>query len=217
MGLVKGKDVVLSVLQGGVNTVIGCIRSVSITTTTDTLETTTRGTGQYKTYTGTQQGFTITCEGLVSLADRFSGPNLVALQQSRATNLYQLQFTDGANFATYQGRMLITNTTQSGETQGLVSFNCDLIGSGELSYTFTPIVTSSNIFTFNNYAATGDTFAVPVLVGANVLGVWREGIGHELTQNVTPTFDEYKFDSGSGTVTFGTALVGEWFFVLYTI
>jgi len=71
MGLVRGEDVLLSVLQNNgsedIHVPFGCARSVTFDVSTDFIETSVTGTGAFKTFLPTGKQFSGNIEGLVFL------------------------------------------------------------------------------------------------------------------------------------------------------
>jgi hypothetical protein len=71
MGLVYGQDVILSTPNDDTHTdmAIGCARSCTFEMTRDTIETSTTGSGQFRTYVGGPMAFSGTIEGLTFIQD----------------------------------------------------------------------------------------------------------------------------------------------------
>ena len=117
--MIKGKDI--RVYIGG--NVIGAARSCTISTTTDTLESSSPDSARARAYTPGRTGWEIQVSKLVTnmKADLLRNGQTVSI--SVAVN----------NTDRLSGTAICTNVQMSGEVGKLAQCSCKFLGSGELS------------------------------------------------------------------------------------
>jgi len=135
--IVKGKDVLFTINDGGTQKPIACARTASITTSADVGETTTLSTGKWKTFKGLKLSFTLSAAGLVSFDMNYS---LAVLRQKQALLLpltFEFFGAAGADSEKYSGSLLITNISTSSTYNANFEYNLDGQGTGELTIAIT--------------------------------------------------------------------------------
>ena len=141
MSLVAGEDFVFFIYTGGTWKEYVCARSGNMSISTDTIETTVTGSGNYKTYEATVHGFTAQIDGVVSLnvSGSLSIADLQALQLAKTKLLCRfIQTSQAANTYVKQAYFFITNSTDTGSFDGVATFTLSLIGTGSITTIFTP-------------------------------------------------------------------------------
>jgi Phage major tail protein 2. len=131
---VRGKDVMFTIPDAGTDKPVACARSASLTTTADIGETSTLGTGIWKTFKGLKLSFTLSAAGLVSFDINYS---LAVLRQKQIT-LQPLQFTflgtdDGGNSEKYTGSFIITSISTPTTYNANFEYSLDGQGTGALT------------------------------------------------------------------------------------
>ena len=124
MAILKGKDGTVS-LDGSAAT--GVVQSWSASIETDTLETTSMGTGGWKTFEGSLQSWSGSVDmyfaddqGIVGYVD---GASIAVV------------LTDGTSGNTYTGNAIVTSASIDVAVADLVTMTLDLTGTGELVIT----------------------------------------------------------------------------------
>ncbi len=131
---VRGKEVVFYVDDSGTMKLVACARSASLTTTADIGETSTLGSGKWKTFKGLKLSFTLSAAGLVSFDMNYS---LAVLRQKQAL-FSALDFwffaadADG-NQEKYSGKFIITNIGTPTTYNANHEYSLDGQGTGELT------------------------------------------------------------------------------------
>lgn len=131
MAILKGKDGTVTLDSDDLTaSATGVVQSWNVSIETDTLETTSMGTGGWKTFEGSLQSWTGTVELYVrddngNLADGswFDGESVV------------VALTDGASGNNYGGSAIITSVAVDVSVADLVTMSLDLTGTGELTIT----------------------------------------------------------------------------------
>lgn len=116
-----------------------CATSISVSATTESIETSVSGNGLWASFLPTKNSWTATASGNVSLNDP---PNLTLgdLQAKQFDQvIFQIQFqasdTDG-NIYTMYGNCFITGSSASGSYNGIATFDITLQGTGPLSQSY---------------------------------------------------------------------------------
>jgi len=141
MSLVKGENYVFHVYNGGVWKPYVCARSGNMNIVTDMIETTTNGTGNYKTFEATVHSFTAAIDGIISLSVTGSVTiaDLQALQLAKTKLLCRFTQTDiDGNIYIKEAYFYITNSTDTGSFDGIATFSISLQGTGSITQIFTP-------------------------------------------------------------------------------
>ena len=124
MAILKGKDGTVS-LDGSAAT--GVVQSWSASIETDTLETTSMGTGGWKTFEGSLQSW----NGSVDMY--FADDQGITGYVDGASIAVVL--TDGTSGNTYTGNAIVTSVSVDVAVADLVTMTIDLTGTGELVIT----------------------------------------------------------------------------------
>lgn len=132
--IVHGKDVVLTVDAGNGFSPICCGRTASLTTSTDIAETSTLGTGTWKTYKGMRNSFTISAGGLVSYDMNVSISTMRSLQANFTIVNFQFTGIDRkGNVEKYTGSFIITSIGTPTSYNGNFEYSVEGKGTGALT------------------------------------------------------------------------------------
>jgi predicted secreted protein len=132
--IIHGKDVIFQVDAGGGDQMpICCARTASLTTNADLGETSTVGTGKWKTFKGLKMSFTISAGGLISFDMNYS---IAALRQ-RQINFEAIGFVffgldSDTNMEKYSGSFIITSIDTPTSYNGNWEYSLQGQGTGEL-------------------------------------------------------------------------------------
>lgn len=213
MSLIRGDNVILYVYDGGLWKPVVCGRSCTLNTTADTIETSITGSGAWRTYEYTALTWTASLEGLIFLqkTNTLSTPDLRAMQYGRIKILMRYQRTDeSGNVYLEEGYALITNISDSGDTGSAATFSLELKGTGPLTIVFTPtpIDPTAKVKRIEYTASGGESsFSNAALQSKDIVAVALDGIMRsKIITAGTPTDQEAKYTSASGTITFPMAL-----------
>lgn len=214
MSIIKGSNVILYFKRNNIWEPLACGRTVTLTTNAETGETSTRGSGKWRTYRGTKLTWGISCDGLCSLDMNMSVGQLRQVQFDLTAILISFTATDDNGLIeSFQGYVLVTSIDTPGSYNGLYEYSMAGQGSGELSITDLPIdPNAGGLIMWYPYDAVGDEYetgAIPTLVGKIVGYLERDGIGHRKIANdvdFSVTKKEFKFDSTTGNIIFNTNL-----------
>lgn len=216
MSLIKGGDLVLSVYIGGFYKEMVCLTNSDFDHSTDFIDTSVTGAGNFRTVAATRDSWTMNANGVVSLQEvnKITLPELRALQVAHS-NIF-LDFTrTSVTGQTYRttGYAIIIDTKDGGSYDGMDLFNISLVGNGPYTDSFVPSpVNPPNCemrleFTI---AEGGDTFTSPLLVGKKVIEVIKQGLGIDtIITSGTPNPDEVLYTTGTGTIKTGVTWSGD--------
>jgi predicted secreted protein len=132
--IISGKDVVFYVVgDGGDLMPVCCARTASLTTITDIGETSTLGTGIWKTFKGLKNSFTVSAGGLISFDMNYS---ILSLRQ-RQVNSEEINFSffgldKATNMEKYSGAFIITSVDTPTSYNGSWEYSLQGQGTGEL-------------------------------------------------------------------------------------
>lgn len=217
MSLVRGENVAVAEWNEDVSAWVlyGCARTCTLTTSTETIETSVAGSGRDATFKAAKRSFNGSLSGLTNL----NGTNLLSLADLRAREragtplLIRFFRTANDGVSTYadEGEIIITNVTDEGPYDAMNTFSIEFTGTGPLTQTFDPTEILANVYRFQYTATGGETSFTAVkdidgnpisLIGKTVLGMEKDGIG--LSKMITsgiPANKEFKFVTGTGTLT----------------
>lgn len=139
MSLVNGKDFIGFIADSGSWKPYVCATDISLSLSTDVIETSVAGNGLWASYVPTKNSFTGSISGLVELS---SSPSLTlgdlqAFQIRHTTFQMQFQRTDSdGNVYTTYGEFFITSSSDSGNFNGVDTFSITLQGTGPLSQSY---------------------------------------------------------------------------------
>lgn len=221
--LIKGENVLLEFYDGGVWKPYACARACTLTVTTELIETTVKGSGKFKYFEPTVNSYTVSFDGVCSLADPNS-LNIYDLRQYQLGHvLMQARFTrtaeDGVSVYVSTVNFFITSSQDVSSFDNIATFSIEGQGTGTAGQSLinpTPIVTKVKRL---EYTGTGGEFSFTntALINKDVLAVHKDGIGNSKVINTgTPASKEALFDDTTGTVTWAIPFeTGEESYVLY--
>lgn len=228
MSLVRGENFILFVLDGGQYKPLACSRSAHQTITTEMLETSVTGSGNFKTFEPTFHSSDVGMEGIIALneSNMLTLPELQALQLAK-TKIY-VRFMETANDGTIYRKefyAFITSSTDTGSFDGIATFSISMQVTGAISQIFTPPSPTTGIV--YRYPAMGDTapvadgtYTVEVegLGNKTILSVNKDGLGNnDIILSGTPVAKEvlYETSGTKGLFTWAVPFEGETWFCLY--
>lgn len=213
MSLIRGDNVIIYIYDGGLWKPVVCGRSCTLNTQAESIETSITGSGAWRTYEYTALTWTASLEGLIYLqkTNSLSTSDLRAMQYGRVKILMRYQRTDTAgNVYLEEGYGLITGISDTGDTGSAATFSLEIRGTGPLTIVFTPtpIDPTAKVKRLEYTASGGESsFSNAALQGKDIVMVTLDGISRsKIITAGTPTDQEAKYTSGSGTITFPMAL-----------
>lgn len=222
MSIVPGENWIGRTDDGGIWKPYVCARSGSFNLSTEVIETTVTGSGDFKTFEATVHGFTANIDGVISLlvTGSVTLADLQAKQLAKERMLWRFTKTDiSGNIYVQEAYFYITNSTDTGSFDGISTFSISLQGTGALTTIFTPpSPTTGEVY---RYPAMGST--APVSAGTvsitvaglgnkTILGVYKDGIGNnDIILSGTPVDKEvlYETSGSDGVFTWAIPFDGE--------
>ncbi len=207
MSLVRGENCVFYIFDAGLWKPYVCSRSGNISIDTDTIETSSTGTGDYKTFRPTVHSFTASFDGLISLgvSGSLTLPELQALQLAKTKLLCRFQETsESKDIYTKEAYFYITNSTDTGSFDGVGTFQVTMRGTGAITLVFTilPPIIQGKVY---RYPAAGST--APATVGSltflatglgnkDILSVFKDGMArNNIITSGTPVNQEVLYET----------------------
>lgn len=133
---VQGQNVILLIDDSGTWKPLACARTATINFTTDFIETSVSGSGLFASFLPTKNSFTISMDGVVSIAEsgKLSIADLRALQFSQTLLSIKFQRTDdGGNTYTEECSGFISSSTDTGSYDGIDTFSLEIKGTGAVT------------------------------------------------------------------------------------
>lgn len=224
MSYVLGKDVVLSFFDGSFYKPAACALDCTMSTKTNFVETSVEGAGNFKTVEPTQDSWSVSANGLVSL-EEVNQLDIAELRVKQfAHEVILMHFTrTSVTGQIYEdiGYVYIESVEDTGVYNGMNTFSINLIGTGVLTQSFvpSPVVPPNNEMRLEFPLADGeDTYTNPVLVGKKIVEVFKSGLGiMNLITTGTPAPEQAKIEipSTTGSIVFGTVSAGEKYYCMY--
>lgn len=129
MALIRGVDVLVSIKQGAEDVIIGGQKDATLSISADTLETTTKDTGDWRTYLSGLKQWSLTCDGLyiesdvaqTALWNAFQSAQEVTVTLSKPTSF------------TASGQAVITSIEYGAAMEDALTFNVEFQGTGALT------------------------------------------------------------------------------------
>lgn len=209
--LVKGENVVLLINNGGIWKPYICSRGLNMSITTDMIETTVSGSGDYKTFEPTVHSFNASADGVIAFYETGSLtlPELEALQLAKTKLLCRYNITtEGGDVYAKECYFYIANSTSTASFDGVATFAISLQGTGGITTVFTPpSPTTGEVF---RYPAAGSTAPAVTgsytwstgLTGKTPLNVVKDGRGsNDIILSGTPIGNEVLYDTTTGDLT----------------
>lgn len=129
MALIRGVDVLVIIRQGAEDIIIGGQKDATLSISADTLETTTKDTGDWRTYLSGLKQWSLTCDGLyiendaaqIALWNAFQNAQEVTVTLSKPTSF------------TAAGQAVITSIEYGAAMEDALTFNVEFQGTGPLT------------------------------------------------------------------------------------
>lgn len=237
MSLVQGKNITFYVSGDSTNGLymVGCEENCTINFTAEIINTTTRGTGNFR---GREYGIrdcTITADGVIFI-NATSNPDSNADPMWFASAMLEgkkcvarFSVSDGSNSRYYIGRFIIQTAEYTGGAEGFGTYNVTLLNDGEVYKTddlkTTTAYDSPSVYV---YASTGasDGFTVAALANVDIYFIYRSGVTTTqlfediqvlaLSTDIPTGTNTVGYHASSGTINFEAALVnGDFVTVVY--
>lgn len=127
---VKGNDIVFYVVdENNVPQPLVCNRDFMLSMTSDVIETTSRGSGNYKTYEPTKIGYSINLTNISEFIEGINSQMLNKALQSR-TKINWIAEVNSAQY--FSGRVIVTSTEFTAPNNDISVFQGTLLGDGEI-------------------------------------------------------------------------------------
>ncbi len=205
MALIRGKDVKIYLYDGSMWKPAVCLKTCSLRTTREAIETSIEGSGNNRTFVYGGATWEGTANGVTSLlnVNAFTLPDFRTAQAADQLPLMRYERLDiSGNAYTEEGNALILDVYDEGDQNSMNDFAIQLKGSGGLTriYTPTPINPNAKVKRFEYTAVGGQNFFTSALLnGKDVLLVDIDGVGYsKIITSGTPVEKEAKYTSSGG-------------------
>ena len=207
MNTVKGKNIVISMLSGGLYYPIFCTKTADFTVNQDEIEMTTINSGSSREYTAGMMNASLTVTGVTTLDNTNSRVSVNYLEQQairRTTQSFAITMTDDDGndlVRLFDGIIISTNFNRDVSSYSQSSVTIRVTGGITYDTVVTPPVPE---VVYSDYFACveGETsISDASLIGVDILQVARSGDTHEETGGV-PGNHQFKYTTGTGTIGF---------------
>lgn len=220
--IVKADGIVIYHKLGGAYYPIACGTSATINITADKIELAPYSSGKWRSYEYGRVTGTISTTGLIKInagASAYGPLELLDFQLSFLKVLTKYVITDpNNNSKTYEVNCLVDDFTIETEAGGTATYSMTMTMTSDPTFIQTaPDPGGVDVEAWEYYATGGETtISNAAIINDEVLDVRRNGIGLEIINVGTPTGNQVKYISASGSFEFGMALgVDEWILVIY--
>ena len=219
--VVNGSNIVLyyydPVTEEGIP--FGAATNCSFEVSVDSLEVSSQSCGYFRVFKPDMATWKVDCDGFIALRD-YSYLFLANLQLSRSQILIKFQIdndnndgSDALGFTVFSGSAFLSSLNISAGVEDASSYSVSLQGSGPYTISGTQVepggvvVLGSNVVMFDYTAAGGETSITWTgAIGLSCVTVTRGGIEvRSIATTGTPTGENVRFNSSTGTLTFATA------------
>lgn len=220
--IVKADGIVIYHKLGGAFYPIACGTSATINITADKIELAPYSSGKWRSYEYGRVTGTISTSGLIKInagASAYGPLELLDFQLSflKVLTKYVISDTNG-NSKTYEVNCLVDDFTIETEAGGTATYSMTMTMTSDPTFIQTAPDPGGIDVEAWEYNATGGetTISNAAIINDEVLDVRRNGIGLEIISVGTPTGNQVKYISATGSFEFGMALgAGEWILVIY--
>jgi len=129
MALIRGVEVLVTIRQGIADIVIGGQKDATLSISADTLETTSKDTGDWRTYLSGLKQWSLTCDGLYVESDAAQTALWNAFQSAEEVTVTLSKPTS----FTVSGQALITSIEYGAAMEDALTFNVEFQGTGALT------------------------------------------------------------------------------------
>ncbi len=220
--IVKADGIVIYHKLGGAFYPLACGTSATINITADKIELAPYSSGKWRSYEYGRVTGTISTTGLIKInagASAYGPLELLDFQLSflKVLTKYVISDTNG-NSKTYEVNCLVDDFTIETEAGGTATYSMTMTMTSDPTFIQTAPDPGGIDVEAWEYNATGGetTISNASIINDEVLDVRRNGIGLEIISVGTPTGNQVKYISSTGSFEFGMALgVDEWILVIY--
>ena len=196
-----------------------CSTNCSFSVDVDQKEVTSQTSAWYREYKNDIATWSISCDGLITL-DGYGYLFLLQQQQNRTTILVKFVIDNGVDgLVIISGNCNLSSLSINAPYKDIATYSVSLQGSGAYGTSGTTINPSGTIITggatlMRQYVAAGGEYTITWvdLIGNACLYVSRGGIDvRNILTTGTPIDDQVKWDTTTGTLTFGRVLESDEF------
>jgi TP901-1 family phage major tail protein len=221
---INGTNIVLYYYDNATSTGVpfGASTSCTLTMSNDQVEITTSESDGFRQYKSAQTTWSVSCDGFVALSDNYNYAYLsqLMLDKEAITVKFSIDNDNGdgshdLGFTIFTGQANISSLSLTGPVENASTYSVTLTGNGGISIdgvevTQEGILIGSQIVKMFDYTASGGETSKTWSgsIGFECFSVTRGGVEVQniLTSGV-PTGNDVMFNTVTGVLTFGTALV----------
>lgn len=219
---VQGNNIILYYFEpasvtypSGRDIAFSCSTNCTFSVSVDQKEVTSQTSAWYREFKNDTASWTVTCDGLITL-DGYGYLFLLQQQQARTTILVKFVIDNGVDgLVVISGDSNLTSLQINAPYKDIATYSVSLQGTGAYATTGTEInpegvviVAGGAVYTKGFTAAGGETTKVYTdMIGKVCLYVSRGGIDvQDILVTGTPVDEQVKWNSTTGTLTFGRVL-----------
>jgi predicted secreted protein len=135
MPYVLGRDIAIKLMYGTFKE-IWCARTMGLNIVSDDYETTSVGSGDWRSFLVNKHQFTLSLSGVIYLGEDFTIKQITDFQDAKLPIDFEFILEDiAANLLKYSGKVNIMNTDMNGSYNDAGLFNIEMKGTGGLTVT----------------------------------------------------------------------------------
>ena len=228
MAIVQGNNVSLYIWDVDAYKLYACATDCSITLSTDTIETSVTGSGEWVSIMPQKHSWSGVANGVTNLDfdNNLTLGDLRTKQMAMTQIIIRFEYIDDdGTVYTETGNAYITRSTSTGEVNNVSTFSIEFEGTGALTLDGGTggngtTTNSAYIFRYEYTATLGETTITDTaLIDRRILVVSKDGVSFgPIITSGTPINKEVLYDSATGVLTFPIAMEDdEELFILYQI
>jgi hypothetical protein len=206
MSKVRGDNVVVTFFDGGFYKPYACALNCSLEITSDIIETSVSGSGNWANWEYSRDSWSGSCDGIVSLQET-NTLDLAELQAKQIAHtkllMHYTRTSDTGEVYESVGYVLITGSSDTGNFGGMNTFSITFRGTGALAQSFVPSPinppgTMHSLFINLTGAQTGAT-SYTMATDKIIIGAFRL-VDYIIITTGTPNVNEIKYVAATGVL-----------------
>lgn len=219
MSLVKGKNVVLQFYDQGLWQPLACSKGCTLTTNSETGETSTLDSGVWRTYRAIKNNWTVETDGIVSMDMNMALRRLRDIQFALQAILIKFDATDDNGLIeNYSGYIILTTISTPATVSGMYEYSVSGLGSGSLNITDVPVDPNAGCnelwYYYDGVGGERTTGPIPAIATHEIAGrIYRDGSEyrpsgpqHDGSGIPDPNQKEFAYNIATGAITFSNGL-----------
>lgn len=206
MSKVRCDNVVVTFFNGGFYKPYACALNCSLEITSDIIETSVSGSGNWANWEYSRDSWSGSCDGIVSLQET-NKLDLAELQELQINHtkllMHYTRTSDTGEVYESVGYVLITGSSDTGNFGGMDTFSITFRGTGALAQSFvpSPINPPGTMHTFyiNTTGAQTGATSYTMATDKEIIGAFRK-VNYNIITTGTPNVEEIKYVAAMGVL-----------------